>query len=147
MVVHILLIMGNWTNVLSFPHVVLGRTHALTFIYVPYFIIEKFLLAPNSEVLQITSKCNKLKTNVTCFAAIYNKLFVSRSSDSSDVDILTLTNKRYREEYRSAFVHEHCWSIIKHNLKWSAVPPDDDVNGFISGYKMRQNFRRLGCPF
>jgi hypothetical protein len=72
---------------------------------------------------QITSKCNKLKTNVTRFAAIYNKLVLSRSSGSSDADILSLAYRRYREEHRSAFVHEHCWSIIKHNPKWTVVPP------------------------
>ena len=45
--------MGNWTNVLLFPMLYLGRAHALTFIYVPYFIVWKFLLAPIFGVIQI----------------------------------------------------------------------------------------------
>ena len=71
---------------------------------------------------QITSKCNKLKTNVTLFAAIYNKLVFSRSSGSSDANILTLAYRRFKEEVGSAFVHEHCWAVVKNNPRWSVVP-------------------------
>ena len=84
---------------------------------------------------QITSKCNKLKTNVTRFAAIYTKLFVSRSSGSSDADILSLAYRRYKEEHKSAFVHEHCWSIVKNNPKWSVVPTMTMSTGSSRGTK------------
>ena len=71
---------------------------------------------------QINTKFTKLKTNVTRFSAIYNKLVLSRSSGSSDADILTLALRRYKDEVGSAFVHEHCWSIVKHNPRWCVVP-------------------------
>ena len=71
---------------------------------------------------QIHTKCGKLKTKVTRFSAIYNKLILSRSSGSSDADILTLAYRMYKEEVGSAFGHEHCWSIVKNNPKWSVVP-------------------------
>ena len=71
---------------------------------------------------QIYTKCANLKTKVTRFAAIYNQLCRSRSSGSSDPDILTLAYKRYQEETKQVFCHEHCWAIIKNNPRWSVVP-------------------------
>jgi hypothetical protein len=71
---------------------------------------------------QIYTKCTNLKTKVTRFAAIYNQLCRSRSSGSSDADVLTLAYKRYKEETNQAFCHEHCWTIIKNHPKWSGVP-------------------------
>ena len=71
---------------------------------------------------QIHTKCGKLKTKVTHFSAIYNKLVINRSNGSSDVRILETAYRRYAEEVGSAFAHEHCWSIVKNNPKWSVVP-------------------------
>ena len=59
---------------------------------------------------------------VTRFSGIYNKCVLSKSSGSSDTDILTLIYRKYKEEVGSAFVHEHCWFIVKNNPKWSVVP-------------------------
>ena len=71
---------------------------------------------------QTRTKFTKLKTKVTRFSTIYNKLVLSRSSGSSDADILTLALRRYKDEVGSALVHEHCWSIVKHNPRWCVVP-------------------------
>ncbi|KAJ0882883.1 putative glutathione transferase [Helianthus annuus] len=76
----------------------------------------------NRTVHQVRSKWGPMMTKINAFNGLYQQADHTRGSGCSDLNVMKVALKEFKDRYPNGFQHVEAWEVVRKHDKWAQVP-------------------------